>query len=218
MVACKTSEPGSAPAKTSAKHAASVATTATGPGESSAPNPPSVTTGDASDSWPGAGVSVVDVSVKCKPTTKPGFKTTGNARFAFCLDVPNHWREGEQSGNGDGSDLVVEGAESVSFFGFNMQEFRIASDGGLTVNLAAEYERRRTLGGVPGTLSPLRFDDGMSGKAIRQKDENWYLRPASDHFAVLYVKANAAWLRVHEAEVLAVARSLRDGEQREDPR
>src|SRR5262249_46314518 len=151
MTACRGADPTPSPMELPVpRAAASVSATTDSSGESSAGAPgapprtgspsgapePSGAQNDEPHSSSLAGVSSVSVGVHCKRTTKPGYRTTGSPRFAFCLDIPSHWREGDRSGNGDGSPLFVDGAETVSFYGSNME--------GLG-SLAAEYEYRRTL-------------------------------------------------------------------------
>ena len=156
------------------------------------------------------GVGIHTIEVVCTSTKRPHYRTAGNARFGFCIDLPVQWPDGESSGNGDGwSVLFDDPSVDVRIYGGNRP------DG---INLRSEdrayYQR---LVGPRGAISDFVFADGVVGACVRNGQEIQYVRPEATYWATLYVKADEPWLRQNEGYLLTIARTLRSGEQRQGP-
>ena len=157
---------------------------------------------------PGVGVRMIEIV--CRRTKAPHYRTSGNPRFGFCIDLPVQWTDGEMSGNGDGwSVLLGDPSVDLRVYGSNRP---------IGIDLRREdRERYQELKGPRGAVADFVFADGVVGACIRNGQEIKYMRPEATYWATLYVKADEAWLRRNEGYLLTIARSLRSGEQREGP-
>jgi len=194
--------------------AASGSPTAGSPGAGSlGPGEPSSAPGSSEDEIveglpPGVGIQTIEVV--CTSTKRPHYRTAGNPRFGFCINLPAQWQDGESSGNGDGWSIVFDDPSlDVRVYGSNRPT---------GVDLRSEdREHYQSLRGPRGAIADFVFADGVVGACIRNGQEIYYVRPGDTHWATLYVKADEGWLRQNEGHLLTIARSLRAGEQREGP-
>lgn len=154
------------------------------------------------------GVGVQTIEVVCTSTKRPHYRTAGNPRFGFCIDLPAQWADGESSGNGDGWSIDFnDPSVDVRIYGWNRPT---------GIDLRSEDRAYyRQIAGPRGAISDFVFTDGVVGACVRNGQEIQYIRPGDTYWATLYVKADEAWLRRNERHLLTIARSLRAGERRE---
>ncbi len=179
---------------------------ASGAGRSVAPSPPSPPTDEEladdlpPDVAPEPGKPGVHwIGVSCEPTARAAYHDEGSARFSFCLDVPDEWQAEDHSANGDGF-LVIGPGPAVDIRAWG---------GWLLFSREEELDIYRG----HGVMSDFRFSDGVVGKAFQEGREHRWIRLERDRIIGFAVTADDAWLKAHEARVLAMARSLRMGRQ-----
>lgn len=134
-------------------------------------------------------------------TDNPDYKTIGNARFNFWIDIPNDWKAFDSSANGDGYFIVSDN---------NLIDIRVY--GGLLINGSDDY--LKVLKDNDGEISDFTFRDGTNGiEVVKSTSETEFTCLLKDRYISLYVNygADKAWLEKNKDIVMYIAKSLRSG-------
>ena len=158
------------------------------------------TGGDTSDSGNNNSSASEDgKEARYYPNAVAGYKSAYNEIFDFWFDLPEDWKAVDRSQNGDGYFIISDAADmDIRIYGI----LKDSADKGY-------YEK---LSGKNGKIEDITFNDGESGKKVRNTSSRvYFVREDVDTYICFYVnfKSNPAWYEENADQLTYIAMSLR---------